>query len=80
VLFPEFEGRTGIVMGPTQVMRMEHAPQARELIERYGKGIGGKERKEIFCYRRHLYDPYPITQSERRVDPLSNVRPTFRPF
>ncbi|MCC6063951.1 MAG: hemerythrin domain-containing protein [Thermocrinis sp.] len=38
VLFPEFEGRTGIVMGPTQVMRMEHA-QARELIERMEKAL-----------------------------------------
>ena len=32
LLFPEFEARTGMRMGPTQVMRNEHA-QMRELIE-----------------------------------------------
>lgn len=31
-LFPAFEARTGMSMGPTQVMRMEHA-QMRELID-----------------------------------------------
>jgi hemerythrin-like domain-containing protein len=48
VLFPEFEGRTGIVMGPTQVMRMEHA-QARELIERMEKALEEKKEKEFFA-------------------------------
>ncbi|WPM31438.1 hemerythrin domain-containing protein [Hydrogenobacter sp. T-2] len=44
VLFPEFEGRTGIVMGPTQVMRMEHA-QARELIQRMEQALEKRDRK-----------------------------------
>jgi len=46
VLFPEFEGRTGIVMGPTQVMRMEHA-QARELIERMERALKNRNREEF---------------------------------
>jgi len=32
ILFPEFEQATGIVSGPTQVMRMEHG-QMRELLK-----------------------------------------------
>jgi len=48
VLFPEFEGRTGIFMGPTQVMRMEHA-QARELIERMERALEEKKEKEFFA-------------------------------
>ncbi|MBU4499031.1 MAG: hemerythrin domain-containing protein [Gammaproteobacteria bacterium] len=32
VLFPAFEARTGNIMGPTQVMRMEHE-QMRELLQ-----------------------------------------------
>ncbi|MCI4458738.1 MAG: hemerythrin domain-containing protein [Thermocrinis sp.] len=48
VLFPEFEARTGIVMGPTQVMRMEH-DQARELIERMEKALEEKKEKEFFA-------------------------------
>ncbi len=32
VLFPEFEARTGMVEGPTQVMRMEHT-QMRHALE-----------------------------------------------
>jgi hemerythrin-like domain-containing protein len=43
ILFPAFEETTGIVMGPTQVMRMEHT-QAKELIDRMEKAI--KERNK----------------------------------
>ncbi|MCX8164366.1 MAG: hemerythrin domain-containing protein [Aquificaceae bacterium] len=46
ILFPEFEGRTGILMGPTQVMRLEHA-QAKELMDRMGKAIRERNR-EVF--------------------------------
>ncbi len=46
VLFPEFEGRTGIVMGPTQVMRMEHA-QARELIQRMEQALERRDKKTL---------------------------------
>lgn len=46
VLFPEFEERTGMTMGPTQVMRMEHN-QARELLERLGKAVEEKNKDEF---------------------------------
>ncbi|RLJ70831.1 hemerythrin HHE cation binding domain-containing protein [Hydrogenivirga caldilitoris] len=46
VLFPEFEERTGIVMGPTQVMRHEHA-QARELLERLEKALETQNKDEF---------------------------------
>lgn len=46
VLFPEFEGRTGIVMGPTQVMRMEHA-QARELIRKMEQALESRDKKSF---------------------------------
>ncbi len=46
VLFPEFEERTGIVMGPTQVMRMEHN-QARELLNRMEEAIRNKNKDEF---------------------------------
>ena len=46
VLFPEFEERTGIVMGPTQVMRHEHM-QARELLERLEKAVNEKNKDEF---------------------------------
>ena len=38
VLFPAFEERTGMRMGPTQVMRAEHA-QMRELLGAAGRGL-----------------------------------------
>ncbi|MGB9874429.1 MAG: hemerythrin domain-containing protein [Hydrogenobacter sp.] len=44
ILFPAFEETTGMFMGPTQVMRMEHA-QARELIERMEKAIKERDKK-----------------------------------
>lgn len=44
ILFPEFEGRTGIVMGPTQVMRMEHA-QARDLIQRMEQALKSRDKR-----------------------------------
>ena len=44
ILFPEFERTTGITMGPTQVMRMEHA-QARDLIERMKECIDKRDKK-----------------------------------
>lgn len=46
VLFPEFEKTTGITMGPTHVMRMEHS-QARELLERMKSSLE-KRSKEGF--------------------------------
>ncbi|NPB07248.1 MAG: hemerythrin domain-containing protein [Aquificae bacterium] len=43
VLFPEFERVTGIVMGPTQVMRMEH-DQARQLMEEMERALEQKDK------------------------------------
>ena len=37
-LFPTFEAKTGISMGPTQVMRMEHA-QMRVLLDEAGEAL-----------------------------------------
>ena len=42
ILFPAFEARTGMRMGPTQVMRDEHA-QMRELIEAAGVALAAKD-------------------------------------
>jgi len=46
ILFPEFEERTGMTMGPTQVMRMEHN-QARELLDRLSKAVEEKNKDEF---------------------------------
>jgi hemerythrin-like domain-containing protein len=43
VLFPAFETHTGMVSGPTQVMRMEHA-QMRELIEEMARAVAAGDR------------------------------------
>ena len=46
-LFPAFEARTGMTMGPTQVMRMEHA-QIRSLLEEMGDAIFRGEEENFF--------------------------------
>ncbi len=46
ILFPEFEARTGITMGPTQVMRFEHQ-QARELLERLEEALKTRNKEEF---------------------------------
>jgi hemerythrin-like domain-containing protein len=43
VLFPAFETRTGMVSGPTEVMRMEHA-QMRELIQEMARAAAAGDR------------------------------------
>ncbi len=43
VLFPVFEETTGMRMGPTQVMRHEHA-QARELLNRLEEAIKTRDK------------------------------------
>ncbi len=43
VLFPEFEERTGIVMGPTQVMRHEHS-QVRAILEKLEEAVEKRDR------------------------------------
>jgi hemerythrin-like domain-containing protein len=42
VLFPAFEARTGMSMGPTQVMRAEHE-QMRALIEDLARTVTGSD-------------------------------------
>jgi hemerythrin-like domain-containing protein len=46
VLFPAFEQRTGMTMGPTQVMRMEHG-QMRELFEAMADAVKQQDRDEF---------------------------------
>lgn len=42
ILFPAFEQATGSNMGPTRIMRMEHA-QMRELFEQMQDALAGKD-------------------------------------
>jgi hemerythrin-like domain-containing protein len=42
VLFPAFEARTGMSMGPTQVMRMEHG-QMRDLIQEMAGAVASAD-------------------------------------
>jgi hemerythrin-like domain-containing protein len=42
ILFPAFEARTGMTMGPTQVMRGEHA-QMRELLDAAGAALDARD-------------------------------------
>jgi hemerythrin-like domain-containing protein len=46
VLFPAFEERTGMSMGPTQVMRMEHV-QMRELFDAMSDAVKQQDRDEF---------------------------------
>lgn len=46
-LFPMFEQKTGMTVGPTQVMRMEHA-QARSLFEKLDEALGQKQDERFF--------------------------------
>lgn len=43
VLFPAFEERSGQTMGPTEVMRGEHA-QMRQLLEDMSQALAGRDR------------------------------------
>ncbi len=43
ILFPKFEETTGITMGPTQVMRHEHA-QARELLGKLEQALNSQDK------------------------------------
>lgn len=44
VLFPAFEQRSGISMGPTQMMRMEHVPM-RELLQAMQASLAERNRQ-----------------------------------
>ena len=45
ILFPAFEARTGMSMGPTRVMRGEHA-QMRELLEAAGEALVAQDAED----------------------------------
>ena len=45
VLFPAFEQRSGISMGPTQMMRMEHVPM-RELLQAMQASLAERNRQQ----------------------------------
>ena len=49
VLFPAFEARTGMRMGPTEVMRAEHA-QMRELLEAAGDSLAARSADDYSGY------------------------------
>jgi len=53
VLFPAFEERTGMRMGPTQVMRGEHA-QMRELIEAAEAALSARDASDYSGYAETL--------------------------
>lgn len=46
VLFPDFEAKTGMTMGPTQVMRMEH-DQMRRVLEQMRTAMLAKDADEF---------------------------------
>jgi hemerythrin-like domain-containing protein len=47
VMFPAFEEKTGMVQGPTQMMRMEHQ-QLRSLLKQLGEAIDEENRTKFF--------------------------------
>ncbi len=52
-LFPEFEARTGMTMGPTQVMRGEHR-QMRELLAAAEVSLGARDADDYSGYAETL--------------------------
>jgi len=47
VLFPQFEEKTGMTQGPTQMMRMEHT-QMRSLIQEIGEALAEENKDRFF--------------------------------
>ncbi len=47
VMFPEFEQKTGMVQGPTQMMRQEHI-QIRSLMKQMGEAIENEDKNKFF--------------------------------
>ena len=47
VMFPEFEQKTGMVQGPTQMMRHEHQ-QIRSLMKQLGEAIDNNNKEKFF--------------------------------
>jgi len=47
VMFPEFEQKTGMVQGPTQMMRHEHT-QLRSLMKQMDEAIANEDKNKFF--------------------------------
>ncbi len=47
VMFPEFEAKTGMTMGPTEMMRQEHA-QMRNLLGQLNEAIDNNDKDKFF--------------------------------
>ncbi len=47
VMFPEFEQKTGMVQGPTEMMRQEHQ-QMRSLMKQMGEAIENEDKNKFF--------------------------------
>ena len=47
VMFPEFEAKTGMTMGPTEMMRQEHA-QMRNLMAQLSEAIENNDKDKFF--------------------------------
>ncbi len=47
VVFPEFEAKTGMTMGPTEMMRQEHA-QMRNLMSQFDDAIANDDKEKFF--------------------------------
>jgi len=47
VMFPEFEAKTGMTMGPTEMMRQEHA-QMRNLMAQLSDAIDSNDKDKFF--------------------------------
>lgn len=54
LLFPAFEARTGMTMGPTAVMRSEHA-QIRELMEAAAAAVEARDADDYAGYAETLH-------------------------
>ena len=48
ILFPEFESKTGMTGGPTQMMRMEHE-QMRALVNEANKAANSKDKDQFLA-------------------------------
>lgn len=53
ILFPKFEQETGMIAGPTQVMRMEHE-QMRALIKDLDNGIANQNKTDFLGFSETL--------------------------
>jgi hypothetical protein len=77
VLFPAFESATGMVSGPTEVMRGEHR-QMRELLAQMKAGARRARRRRFWRNGGNLADHDAAAQHEGGEHPLPDVRQRAR--